>query len=71
MMQKMMAELAVWNPPSREEIDQFTRLLQMSIFTAVLYGKPDGLSEERSDEVKKTTLLNIRMIIGSWLSSKH
>ncbi|MEI6095543.1 MAG: hypothetical protein WCR08_08825 [Gammaproteobacteria bacterium] len=70
-MQEMFAQLNTWDPPSREDLDQYVKVLQKSTFSAVLYGQPAGLNVEKLADVKKSTMLNIPMIIGSWLKLKQ
>jgi len=67
-MQKMFAQLKSWDPPAREELDRYVKNLQLSTFSAVLYGQPAGMNREKLAEVKSSTLSNIPMIIGTWLS---
>ena len=67
-MQEMFAQLKSWDPPSREELDRYVKDLQLSTFSAVLYGQPAGMNVEKLAEVKKSTLSNIPMIIGTWLN---
>ncbi len=67
-MQEMFAQLESWDPPAREEFDRYVKNLQLCTFSAVLYGQPAGMSPEKLAEVKSSTLFNIPLIIGTWLS---
>ena len=67
-MEEMFAQLKSWDSPIREELDRYVKDLQLATFSAVLYGQPAGMNVEELAEVKKCTLSNIPMIIGTWLS---